>query len=451
VVSGARKLKLVILDACRNNPLGERIILSSGVARSFRGLARIEPKGEVLVAYAAKAGKLALDGVGRHSPYAQALLEHMATPGLDVIRMFGRVKETVLDATQGAQEPWIYGSPGGEAIALVPGLVAPPHPVTRQQRVAEARQAFEDAKGSEQRLAAVAERYKDTIYGDYARQELKRLQDEREKIAHAMPPVAPVPPAALNAGSVFRDCPNVCPEMVVVPAGSFMMGSPPGEDGRNADEGPQRRVTISRPFALGKFEVTFDEWDACLAAGGCKHNPSDFGWGRGRRSVINVSWNDAKEYAAWLSDKTGKTYRLPTEAEWEYAARGGKASLKYWWGNDASHEYANYGTDRCCNGFAAGRDRWVNTAPVGQFPANPFGLHDMHGNVFEWVEDCYEDSYKGAPSDGSARTSGRCDARVFRQCSWRGTPRLLRSASRGWLSPWNRADDGGGFRVARTL
>jgi len=427
VVSGARKLKLVILDACRNNPLGERIMLSSGVTRSFRGLARIEPKGEVLVAYAAKAGKLALDGVGRHSPYAEALLKHMATPGLDVLRMFGRVKETVLKATQGGQEPWIYGSPGGEAIALVPGLVVPPHPVTRQERVAEARQAFQDAKGSEQRLAAVAERYKDTVYSDYARQEIKGLQDERKKMAHAVPPVAPVPPAALKAGSVFRDCPD-CPEMVVVPSGSFMMGSP--------ENGPQRRVTITRPFAVGKFEVTFDEWEACVAAIGCTSNPrpSDSDWGRGRRPVINVSWHDAKAYAAWLSAKTGRTYRLLSEAEWEYAARAGTTTL-YAFGDAISKSQAQYAAPR--------------SVEVGSFPANTFGVHDMHGNVREWVEDAWHPNYQGAPNDGSVWLGGDTSRRVLRGGSYVDNPYLLRSTIRATVQPEARYSDIG-FRVAKT-
>jgi formylglycine-generating enzyme required for sulfatase activity len=168
------------------------------------------------------------------------------------------------------------------------------------------------------------------------------------------------------------------------------MGSPASEAGRDAAEGPQRPVTIARPFAVGKYEVTFAEWDACVAAGGCSHRPGDNRWGRGSRPVINVSWDDITlEYLPWLSRKTGKTYRLLTEAEWEYAARGATSasapSKAYWWGDRASHEYANYGKDQCCDGLKQGRDQWVNTAPVGQFPANPFGLHDMHGNVWEWV------------------------------------------------------------------
>ena len=180
--------------------------------------------------------------------------------------------------------------------------------------------------------------------------------------------------------------------MVVVPAGEFWMGSPDGKRAAMATKGPQHKVKIDKPFAVGKFEVTWDEWDACVAMRGCDgdrlETPASE---RGRRPVINVSWDQAKAYVAWLSRRTGKPYRLLTEAEWEYAARGVTSAdaphPPYPWGDKASHEYANYGTDRVCQGKTEGRDEWHYTAPVGQFPANAFGLHDMHGNVWEWVED----------------------------------------------------------------
>ena len=264
---------------------------------------------------------------------------------------------------------------------------------------------------------------------------------------------------AFASGVSFSDCSD-CPEMVVVPAGSFTMGSPPDEEGRLDREGPQRQVTIARPFAVGKFEVTFDEWDACVSAGTCTSNksPSDQGWGRGKRPVINVSWDDiTAEYLPWLSRKTGKTYRLLTEAEWEYAARGvtsaSTPSKSYWWGDKASHEYANYGKDQCCAGHKEGIDQWENTAPVGQFPANPFGLHDMHGNVWEWVEDCWHGSYEGAPTDGSAWITLCSEtSRVLRGGSWNDGPRGVRSAYRTRIRPAVRIFEyGTGFRIARTL
>ena len=224
---------------------------------------------------------------------------------------------------------------------------------------------------------------------------------------------APVP----KVGEKFRDCPT-CPEMVVVPAGSFMMGSPSSEEGRYGNEGPVHRVTIPAPFAVGKYEVTFSEWDACVSAGGCGgYRPNDWGWSRGRRPAINVSWNDARAYVRWLSEKTGKEYRLLSESEWEYAARAG-TTTRYWWGNAIGRNRAN------CDGCGS---RWDNeqTAPVGSFAANGFGLHDMHGNVWEWVGDCWNDSYAGAPSDGRAWESRNCGRRVLRGGSWYNDPRYL--------------------------
>ena len=198
--------------------------------------------------------------------------------------------------------------------------------------------------------------------------------------------------SAATEGDVFRDC-DVCPEMVVVPAGEFMMGSPPSEEGRGDDEGPVHRVTISEPFAVGVYEVTFEEWDACVSGGGCGgYRPE--GWGRSSRPVINVSWDDAQAYVAWLSGKTGEAYRLLSESEWEYAARAG-TTTRYHWGDDVGRNRANCVDDYC-------GDSWEFTAPVGSFGANGFGLHDILGNVREWVEDCWNGSYAGAPSDGSA-------------------------------------------------
>ncbi len=248
--------------------------------------------------------------------------------------------------------------------------------------------------------------------------------------------------AAPETGSVFRDCPH-CPEMVVVPPGDFMMGSPSSEEDRSDDEGPRHRVTIGSPFAVGVYEVTFSEWDACASAGGCGgYRPDDEGWGRGQRPVINVSWDDAQSYVAWLSRATGEAYRLLSESEWEYVARAGTAT-RYWWGRDIGRNRAN--CDRCGS-------RWDDerTAPVGSFEANAFGLHDVHGNVWEWVQDCWNDSYAGAPGDGSAWESGNCSRRVLRGGSWDDVPRVLRAASRG------RDDTGfrgsyAGFRVARTF
>jgi formylglycine-generating enzyme required for sulfatase activity len=254
---------------------------------------------------------------------------------------------------------------------------------------------------------------------------------------------------ALELGSAFasiasgpemdqslRDCSD-CPEMVVVPAGSFTMGSPDGESGRLDYEGPQHRVAIRQAFAVGKFEVTFAEWDVCAADGGCVRDKvaNDGGWGRGRRPAINVSWNDAKEYVIWLSRKTAKSYRLLSEAEWEYVARAG-TTTRYSFGDDFANASANNDKNQ--------------TVIVGQYPKNAFGLHDMHGNVKEWVEDTWHPNYEGAPTDGSAWSGGDPALRVMRGGSWHEAPLSLRSAFRGW-APSNWRAPSLGFRVARNM
>ena len=251
-----------------------------------------------------------------------------------------------------------------------------------------------------------------------------------------------------QAGDVFRDCAE-CPEMVVIPAGSFMMGSPPSEEGRFGNEGPVHRVTIQDPLPVGRHEVTFAEWDACSRGGGCLHVPDDRGWGRGNRPVINVSWKDAQSYVGWLSRKTGKTYRLLSESEWEYAARAG-TTAPFHYGGTLSTVQANYDGNFAYGSGREGEYR-EKTVPVGSFPPNEFGLHNVHGNVRELVEDCWHDSYNGAPSDGSAWTSGgECSLRVVRGGSWVDAPRVLRSASRyGYPSGYRNVFVG--FRVARTL
>ena len=193
-----------------------------------------------------------------------------------------------------------------------------------------------------------------------------------------------------------------------IPAGKFRMGSRKRE--ADDDEKPVHRVTVPA-FKLSKYEVTFAQWDACVEDGGCNgYAPDDEGWGRGNRPVINVSWDDAQSFIDWLNNKTSGNYRLPTEAEWEYAARAG-SKTKYSWGDDIGSNRAN------CDGCGS---RWGGrqTALVGSFPANAWGLHDMHGNVWEWVQDCWNDSYKGAPTDGSAWTQRRLRRRVIRGGSW---------------------------------
>ena len=258
---------------------------------------------------------------------------------------------------------------------------------------------------------------------------------------------------------IFRlDLPGVAgwptPEVVVIPPGSFLMGSPPSEKGRSEHEGPQREVQIGYAFAVGRCSVSFAEWDAALASGVPLTRPNDQGWGRGPRPVINVSWEDAQAYLAWLNDVLGRhdrpaAWRLLSEAEWEYAARAA-TTTPFSFGKTISTSQVNYDGQHTYGSGSRGEFR-RKTTPVGTFEANAFGLHDMHGNVWEWVEDCYEGSYSaGQPSDGRARASGRSSLRVIRGGSWGNEPGGLRSASRNGLHPTTRYDHVG-FRVARTL
>ena len=277
--------------------------------------------------------------------------------------------------------------------------------------------------------------------------------------------VAAVP----KVGARFRDCAR-CPEMVVVPAGSFLMGSPESEKGHVENEGPVHRVRIAAPFAVGVYEVTFEEWDACGEDGGCRgYEPQDASFGRGRRPVINMSWEDAQAYVGWLSEKTGKRYRLPSESEWEYAARAGTRTSRPWGDSESEQcRHANGADDSSTKRrspawrsvgedgkevvpMATCDDGYKNTAPVGRYEGNAWGLHDVLGNVWEWTEDCWNVGYAGAPADGSAWESGGCSRRVLRGGSWRYIPRfLLRSALRTADAAGNR-DRLYGFRVARTL
>ncbi len=268
----------------------------------------------------------------------------------------------------------------------------------------------------------------------------------RSRIASLTRSAAPAPAASVSTPSAsslsdvetFRDCSD-CPQMVSIPSGSFMMGSPASETGRDDDEGPQRRVSVPA-FAAGKYEVTWSEWDRCVAAGSCASLKAD-GFGGGSRPVTNVSWNEAVAYAKWLSNKTGQTYRLLSEAEWEYAARAGSSAR--WSFGDKESSLGSYGWYSSNSGSG--------THAVGTKTANAFGLFDMHGNVWEWVQDCSAGNYSaGQPSNGSAYTSGSCSYRVLRGGSWAGDPQYLRSADRNGDVPTIRGN-ALGFRVARTL
>lgn len=305
-------------------------------------------------------------------------------------------------------------------------------------------------------------------------------------------PAAPVQ-ASAQGQTVLRDC-EQCPALIEIPAGTFTMGSPTGEPGHTPDEGPQRSVHINR-LAVGKFDVTRGEWRAFASAtnrrtvGGCswsglpgvgvsEPNPKASWETLGFQQddahpVVCVTWQDTQDYIQWLSKVSGHPYRLLTEAEWEYAARAATAT-PYPWGANPSHAHANYGAETCCGGAALGPDRWVETSPAGAFPPNPFGLHDMHGNVMQWVQDCFSADYAatGTPADGSAyqqtitltlsgdlasmNGTSSCAYRMARGGDWGDPPAMIRSAYRNFAPPpgstlQDYKSAGIGFRVARSV
>jgi hypothetical protein len=291
----ARRLRLVLLDACRENPFLKSMRRTVATRSVGRGLGRVEPaSANTLIAFATKPNAVAEDGKGPNSPFTAALVKHLLTPGLDLRIALGKVRDEVMASTGGRQEPYVTSSLGGKVVAIVPGAPA----AAKAARLDEA-----DLKN--QQLAPT----------------LPPASDVFNPVRAALP-LTVAEERVLKPKDNFKEC-DACPQMVVVPVGNFMMGSPPSEEGRFSGEGPQHRVTIARPFAVGRFEVTFAEWDACLAERGCQYDPSDGpsggepGWGRGKQPVINVSRDDTKQFLDWLNSKMGKdVYRLPTEAEW---------------------------------------------------------------------------------------------------------------------------------------
>ena len=441
-------LRVVILDACRNNPLArsmQRTSATRSVSRgSFGDLDENLLGDETLVAYAAAAGTTAADGTGRNSPYTAALLAYLEQP-LELSAVFRQVRARVLEATKGEQRPHEYASLLGEHyLSGAPATAAPATAAvdgaTAAVRLQQENLFWESIRESTN--AADFEEYLRQfpagVYRGLATNRLSALRAESGDPPAASRP-APHRPARRQAGEVFRDC-LTCPELVVIPAGRFRMGCVSGRDCQNFER-PVHEVEVPS-FALGVYEVTFEEYDG-FARATRRDRPDDQGWGCAGRPVMNVSWADATAYAAWLSEETGKAYRLPSESEWEYAARAG-STTRYGWGDDIGRNRAN--CDWC-------RSRWDHenrTAPTGSFAANAWGLHDMHGNVWEWVEDCWHQNYARAPRDGSAWTSGgNCGRRVMRGGSWLSDPSSLLSASRVWSDA--ERDDDVGFRVARTL
>jgi formylglycine-generating enzyme required for sulfatase activity len=481
-LAGVSKLKLVILDACRNN-----LFPLAGAKRAVtRGLARVDPEDNTLIAYAAKEGTTADDGVGRkHSPFTEALLKHIATPGIEVDYLFRLVRDDVLDATDRQQVPNHYNGLGRERIFLVPPLytsnategpaahAAPPtkSPVPAMP-TAPPNQSLGPAANSQ---AAATDDFAKRFFWDkfFSNNDLPAAMIEPPLSCGGVETQIGNERRCLKPKDSFKDCPT-CPEMVVVPAGKFMMGSPESEPEREywqkGAESPLHEATIPQSFAVGRFAVTRGEYEVFMKASGHKVGKScwivahgegndvkgksfrDPGFMQdGKHPVVCVNWYDAKAYVAWLSKTTGKSYRLLSEAEREYATRAG-TTTPFWWGTSISTSQANYNGNSTYGGGVKG-ERRKKTVPVDSFQPNPWGLYQMHGNVSEWTEDCWSNDYKDALTDGSARTtdplSGDC-FRVLRGGDWYADARDLRAASRQWYNPdnWSQFT---GFRVARSL
>ena len=596
VIEPAKQLRLVILDACRDNPFG-KIMKHTFASRAVgRGLAKVEPATpNTLIAFAARAGSTAADGDDKNSPFTAALLRYLPRPGLDLRKAFGFVRDDVLRATHNRQEPFIYGSLGGDDVALVPApsqpvidpnaaakndyalafqinvvsawdsfikkypsgfysdlakaqrdkLIAVQAAAAEETGLAAERKAQEEAKAAEAERAKIAAQAKtaqevriaaekakadrdaeafarqkaldDAKAADAARAKAavqarveeasriaaavigdarlgKKAENDEPRLSSACAG-ASVRLAALSSraaqtlsqpeecglkpNDAFRECEN-CPEMVVVPAGEVLMGSSQSDidsGAAAANEGPRHKATIKQPIAVGRFEVTRNQYAAFV--NGSRHKGSDrcttfehnIPEERADRSFLNpgyvqqgthpavcVSWADAKAYVEWLSQTTGRSYRLLSEAEFEYVARAGSAS-RYGFGNDAADicKFANGADQSAKTAGLPGDAPYMNctdgfpfTAPVGSFPANNFGLYDLIGNVWEWTEDCFYGDYATASSDGTARPDGACSTRTVRGGDWFSTEASLRPAVRAKANADAHYDDIG-FRVARTL
>ena len=422
------RMNIIILDACRNNPL------PAGKRSADKGLARMDaPKGSFL-AYSTAPGATAVDGKGSNSPYSAALAKAIENDRVPLEQLFRQVRVDVMAATGEDQVPWDASSLTGEFFFKKPDGSAPAQQ-TAAATPAPAPAAQPAAQSGTSRT----------------------------------------PEPAIAPGKVFRDCPD-CPELVAIPAGSFSMGVQPSDDTDRQEEKPAHQVKLAKPFALMTREVTRDDYAAFVKAtehdvsGGCQVNDGGDGKWRdqgtfldpgieqkGNHPVVCVGDNDAADYAAWLSEKTGKQYRLPTEAEWEFAARGGKKTA--WpWGNNVSAEGcksvnamdASGHKQYPINDALPCDDHFATTAPVGSFPANAFGLYDMVGNVWELVSDCWHDNYNGAPTDGSSWVDDSCAKHPIRGGAWIENPWDTRYGSR-WSTDSGSHDTSTGFRLARDL
>jgi formylglycine-generating enzyme required for sulfatase activity/uncharacterized caspase-like protein len=476
----ADKINLVILDTCLQNP--------------FRATRTVLPGAslpeQTLISYATAPGGFAADGKD-HGVYTRALLRALAAaPERDIDGIMRGVEHTVRADTGDQQRPWTVSSLAGSfRFARYPGThvtslaLADATVVSLQSRGIMPKDSSEQyeltfwdsIKNSNYAsdYEAYLKAYPDGRFAGLAKARIARLQAAASAPApSAAPnPVAPAPPAAskAQAGAVqpahpvaaspsapvptapkapvksaanvpgageSKDC-SACPVMVPLPPGSFTMGSNSGD----ISERPPHHVTIAAPFAIGKYDVTVEQWNACVAANACPKLSGENG-AAANLPARDLSWDDVQQYIKWLGKVTGKPYRLPTEAEWEYAARGGTAT-QYWWGEQMRKGNAN------CKGCG---DPWHDEGPenVGTFAANPYGLYDMGGGVWQWVSDCWHSTYKDAPTDGRAWDSSGCDMRVIRGGSWREGADYMLASTRFKYSQSVRQSQNG-FRVAKDL
>jgi formylglycine-generating enzyme required for sulfatase activity len=469
--------QIVLLDACRNNPFPQCPSRGTNSGSGFRGFSRLtEEDRSLLIANATLSGQLAADGEqGDHSPFAKSLLKNFDEhPRLYLRDLLDMTAQDVRIASRGTQVPEITTQGGAPRICLdATGCgeggsgLAPESAINDPATLAETRALLKQLGFMTDASRGAAD--------DLLQEAIKRFQTKAglapdgqitptllavlraTKTQVAGLPVPPKPgtpapgipsgPLEHDVGSSFKDCES-CPDMVVVPAGRFLMGAAKGEKGRKPEEEPQHEVTVASPLAVSKFEVTFDEWEACALEGGCgNYRPEDSGWGRGRRPVIYVSFDDAKAYVDWLRAKTGKPYRLLSEAEWEFAARAG-TSTPYASGATLAPTQANFDASSGTTNRKPGSYQGT-TVEVGSFSPNPYGLFDMEGNVSEWVEDCWNPSHAGAADDASPR-GGDCKRRVAKGGAWYYEADFARAGARMNFPKGSRLNVVG-FRVARPL
>ena len=483
------RLRLLLLDACRNNQKG-----LDSTRGGDRGLKSVMPEDQfTLVSFSTRESALALDDVkgSINSPYAAALAKWLPMAGHRAVRdIFEEVGEQVKRDTDGDQEPAVYTTLPGNIM-----LSGSKRERTEAENEADA-WFYASQAGSVSALKAFLQEYPKGQYAPQARIRLAAPQESPppspQKEPASPPPISPQkepaspPPISPQIGQTIKDCAD-CPELVLLPKGSFVMGSPDNEKDRGNNEGPTRTVNISKAIAVGRYEVTRAEFGRFVAdsqykteaerGNGCEalsvsawkydaaKNWRDPGFKQGEdHPVVCVSWNDTQEYLKWLNKKApGKNFRLLSEAEWEYAARAGKGGTRFPWGDDLDYTkmcaFSN-GADETVKGQVPGAWSWAiskcsdgyaYTAPVTALNPNAFGLMHMHGNAWEWVQDVWHDNYTGAPTDGTAwEAVGDSARRVLRGGSWLGFPRSLRSALRYENAPDDRGNYTG-FRIARTF